>query len=140
MLRCEISLAHERLITYIVHRSNAVPDRAVCFLGRFLPKLGGAAKRRLFFFARRAVPIQRRFDLDHATSAAPPTRKAMARATGIVNAGKVPMTASEVDGQGRTATVDGSINQNGWFTVNINGANVDCKNINMPFVVPATGS
>jgi len=24
-----------------VHRSNAVADRAVCFLGRFLPKLGG---------------------------------------------------------------------------------------------------
>ncbi len=25
-----------------MHRSNAVIDRAVCFLGRFLPKLGGA--------------------------------------------------------------------------------------------------
>src|SRR5262245_40035542 len=30
------------MLTYFVHCSNAIPDRAVCFLGRFLPKLGGA--------------------------------------------------------------------------------------------------
>jgi hypothetical protein len=42
LLQCGISLEHERSDGYVVHRSNAVPDRAVCFLGRFLPKLGGA--------------------------------------------------------------------------------------------------
>jgi len=29
-------------MTYLLRRSDAVLDRAVCFLGRFLPKLGGA--------------------------------------------------------------------------------------------------
>jgi hypothetical protein len=33
---------------YLVHRSNAAPGRAVCFLGRFLPKLGGAASTAIF--------------------------------------------------------------------------------------------
>jgi hypothetical protein len=33
---------------YVVHRSNAAPGRAVCFLGRFLPKLGGAASAAFF--------------------------------------------------------------------------------------------
>ena len=49
MLHCEKSLARKRPISYIVHRSNAVPDRAVCFLGRFLPKLGGATSAANFF-------------------------------------------------------------------------------------------
>ena len=48
MLRCKISLACKRPIAYVVHRSNAVPDRAVCFLGRFLPKLGGATSVAIF--------------------------------------------------------------------------------------------
>jgi hypothetical protein len=51
MLHCEKSLACEQPIAYIVHRSNAVPDRAVCFLGRFLPKLGGAASAANFLSA-----------------------------------------------------------------------------------------
>ena len=33
---------------YLVHRSNAALGRAVCFLGRFLPKLGGAASTAIF--------------------------------------------------------------------------------------------
>jgi hypothetical protein len=41
MLQREKSLADKRSIAYIVHRSNAALGRAVCFLGRFLPKLGG---------------------------------------------------------------------------------------------------
>ena len=57
-------LAKGQHLSYIVHRSNAVLDRAVCFLGRFLPKLGGAASAANFFhaparaatfFARRAI-------------------------------------------------------------------------------------
>jgi hypothetical protein len=35
-----------------VHRSNTVTDRAVCFLGRFLPKLGGASAPPLFLSNR----------------------------------------------------------------------------------------
>jgi hypothetical protein len=31
------------LLTYFVRRSSAVPEPTVCFLGRFLPKLGGAS-------------------------------------------------------------------------------------------------
>ena len=64
MLRCKISLACKRPIAYVVHRSNAVPDRAVCFLGRFLPKLGGATSVAIFLRAAqpavrvRAVPAK----------------------------------------------------------------------------------
>jgi len=42
LLQCSILLEHERSDSYIVRRSNAVSHRDVCFLGRFLPKLGGA--------------------------------------------------------------------------------------------------
>ena len=42
-------------IPYIVHRSNAAPGRAVCFLGRFLPKLGGATSAAIFLPMRRRV-------------------------------------------------------------------------------------
>src|SRR5450631_1203439 len=52
MLHCGMSLVDERSSSYVVHRSNAAPGRAVCFLGRFLPKLGGAARRRHFFVRR----------------------------------------------------------------------------------------
>ena len=48
MLRCKKSLQPNDSAAYVVHRSNAAPGRAVCFLGRFLPKLGGAARRRHF--------------------------------------------------------------------------------------------
>jgi len=43
-----------------VHRSNAVADRAVCFLGRFLPKLGGTLGCRLFFPEPRSAAASRR--------------------------------------------------------------------------------
>jgi hypothetical protein len=36
---------------YLVRRSNAAPGRAVCFLGRFLPKLGGAASTATFLLS-----------------------------------------------------------------------------------------
>ena len=46
-----------------MRRSNAVIDRAVCFLGRFLPKLGGAASA-AFSFVHTAksgtLPLRRR--------------------------------------------------------------------------------
>jgi len=63
--------------------------------------------------------------------------KAVAKATGTVNAGKVQMTATEVGGQGRTATVDGTLNSSGWFVVNIAGPNVSCHGITIQFFVPS---
>jgi hypothetical protein len=62
--------------------------------------------------------------------------KAMAHATGSVAAGKVQLTATEVGGQNRTATVDGTLNPNGWFTVNVTGPNISCHGINIQFFVP----
>jgi hypothetical protein len=53
MLHCEESIAYERARTYVLHRSNAAPGRAVCFLGRFLPKLGGAACAAFFLWGVR---------------------------------------------------------------------------------------
>jgi hypothetical protein len=47
-LHCKMTLELDSSHCYVVHRSNAVIDRAVCFLGRFLPKLGGAFGCRLF--------------------------------------------------------------------------------------------
>ena len=66
--------------------------------------------------------------------------KAMAKATGTVNNGKVQMTANEIGGQGRTATVDGTVRPDGWFTVNVSGPNVKCQNINVPFYTAPSGS
>jgi hypothetical protein len=44
-----------------VRRSNAVLDRAVCFLGRFLPKLGGPTRVAIFLaIAPRAWPRRAR--------------------------------------------------------------------------------
>ena len=56
MVHCEKSLAHQRPIAYVVHRSNAALGRAVCFLGRFLPKLWRRHKRRHFFAREGAQP------------------------------------------------------------------------------------
>jgi hypothetical protein len=49
LVQCKKLLARYGGPGYIVHRSNAVTDRAVCFLGRFLPKLGGASAPPSFF-------------------------------------------------------------------------------------------
>ena len=54
--------------------------------------------------------------------------KAMAHATGTMGGGKFTMTAKEVGGQGRTATVDGTVAA-GWLVANIKGPSVDCKDI-----------
>ena len=52
--------------------------------------------------------------------------KSMAHATGTINptARTFAMQAHEVGGQGRSATIDGTVNQNGWLTANIRGQNV----------------
>jgi hypothetical protein len=45
-------------VAYVVHRTNAAPGRAVCFLGRFLPKLWRCRKAPPFF---RRIAQERRF-------------------------------------------------------------------------------
>ncbi len=50
------------------------------------------------------------------------------------------MTAVEVGGQGRTATVDGTLRTGGWLVANVNGPNITCQGINVPwFVAPPSG-
>ena len=48
--------------------------------------------------------------------------KAMAKATGTLNtsAKTFTMIATEVGGQGRTATVDGKLRSDGWLIANVN--------------------
>ena len=66
----------------------------------------------------------------------------LARASGRVNTqtNTFQMTAREVGGRGRTATIDGTVNPStGWLTANIRGANVTCLGINVPWFRPYTG-
>ena len=70
--------------------------------------------------------------------------QSMARATGTVNMANrtFSMNAVEVGGQGRTATVTGTVRQDGWLVANINGPNVACTGVNIPWSVapPAGGN
>jgi hypothetical protein len=63
MLHREESVAYKRVNAYLLHRSNAALGRAVCFLGRFLPKLGGAACAAIFLSDH---SVQKRFPGGHA--------------------------------------------------------------------------
>ena len=65
--------------------------------------------------------------------------QSVARANGTVNTqtGTFQMTATEVGGQGRTATINGTVNTNdGSLTANIQGPNVSCRGITVPWFVP----
>lgn len=64
--------------------------------------------------------------------------KAMAQASGAVNmqARTFQMTAKEVGGQGRTATITGAVRQDGWLVANIKGPKIDCQGINVPWFSP----
>jgi hypothetical protein len=65
----------------------------------------------------------------------------IAKATGTMNmqTRTFQMTAQEVGGQGRTATVEGTIRQDGWLFANIKGPDVSCQSIAVPwFVLPAS--
>jgi hypothetical protein len=66
----------------------------------------------------------------------------MAKATGTYSAqtGKFQMTAKEVGGQGRTATIQGTADSNlGWLTADIQGPNVKCQGVKVPWFVPYRG-
>ena len=64
--------------------------------------------------------------------------QSMARAAGTYNAQAktFQMTAKEEGGQGRTATISGTIRQDGWLVANISGPNVTCNGINVPWYTP----
>lgn len=65
--------------------------------------------------------------------------KSMAHATGTMNptARTFEMTAKEVGGQGRTATINGSVRSDGWLLANIKGPNVNCQNVAVQWFVPS---
>lgn len=68
--------------------------------------------------------------------------KSMAHATGTVNATAktFEMTAKEVGGEGRTATITGSIKSDGYLVANIKGPSVDCKNVTVQWFAPYQGA
>jgi hypothetical protein len=69
--------------------------------------------------------------------------RTMARATGRVDRQNhtVTMTAVEMGGQNRTATIDGKVEENGTIIANINGPNVTCRSVTIrTYRVPADGN
>lgn len=67
--------------------------------------------------------------------------KAMARVTGTVDSdNKFTMTAQEVGGQARSATVSGMVRKDGWLVANVKGPNVDCQGITVPWLSSATAA
>jgi hypothetical protein len=66
----------------------------------------------------------------------------MAKATGTYNArsGTFQMTARELAGRGRTATIRGTVDSDtGWLTASIQGADVKCQGVKVPWFVPYRG-
>jgi hypothetical protein len=69
--------------------------------------------------------------------------KSMAHVTGSVNAqtGAFELTAHQVNGQGRTATATGKVNAStGWMTASVQGQDVKCQSINVPWFTPPSSS
>ena len=69
--------------------------------------------------------------------------KSVAHAKGTLNptARTFVMQAHEVGGQGRSATIDGTVGQNGWLKASIRGPNVNCTGVDVPwFTPPPSGS
>ena len=60
----------------------------------------------------------------------------MAKAQGNIKDGQVHMTANEVGGQGRTATLTGTIDSKGWLVLNFTTPNAKCEGVNVPFYAP----
>jgi hypothetical protein len=59
--------------------------------------------------------------------------KSMAHVTGTIGPDRTfKLTAREVGGQRRTATVTGDAKNDGWLLINILGPKVDCKDIKVP--------
>jgi hypothetical protein len=68
--------------------------------------------------------------------------KSMAHASGTLNptAKTFQMTAKEVGGAGRTATITGSVRPDGWLVANIKGPNVNCQNVAVQWFAPYVGA
>jgi hypothetical protein len=65
--------------------------------------------------------------------------QSMAKVTGSINpsTGKFQMTANEVGGQGRTATITGDVDRDsGWMTASVQGQGVQCQSIKVPWFTP----
>jgi hypothetical protein len=60
----------------------------------------------------------------------------MAKAQGSIKDGQVQMTATEVGGQGRTATLTGTVDAKGWLVLNFTTPNAKCEGVNVPFYAP----
>jgi hypothetical protein len=68
--------------------------------------------------------------------------ESLAQAVGNIDiaSGAFKMTAKELGGQGRTATIDGTVSpSNGSLTANIHGENVNCQHVQVPWVSPPQG-
>jgi hypothetical protein len=64
--------------------------------------------------------------------------KAMASVTGSVAPSRAfTMTAKEVGGQGRTATITGQVRADGWLVASIKGPKIECNGITVPWYNPA---
>jgi hypothetical protein len=65
--------------------------------------------------------------------------QSLARATGTLNrrSGTFEMTAHEVGGQDRTVTVTGTVSPtSGWLTADVQGQDVSCRGIKVPWFTP----
>jgi hypothetical protein len=65
--------------------------------------------------------------------------ESLARATGTLNrrAGTFEMTAHEVGGQDRTVAVTGTVSPtSGWLTADVQGQDVSCRGIKVPWFTP----
>ncbi|HEY2618989.1 MAG TPA: hypothetical protein VGI78_16735 [Acetobacteraceae bacterium] len=67
--------------------------------------------------------------------------KSMAHVTGTMGADRnFKMTATEVTGGSKTATITGQAASDGWLTAEINGPGVACKGVKIPIYKPASGN
>jgi hypothetical protein len=66
----------------------------------------------------------------------------MAHAEGSVNmqARTFQMSAKEEGGQNRTATISGTVRNDGYLVANIQGPNVNCQGITVPWYKPSSGN
>ena len=67
--------------------------------------------------------------------------QSMAHATGSISANRsFTMTAVEVGGEARTATITGQAGTDGWLTAAINGTGVACTGVRIPIYKPSSGN
>ncbi len=66
--------------------------------------------------------------------------QSLAHASGRLNAQSrtFQMTAQEVGGQRRTATINGTLRQDGYLIANVSGPTISCQGISVPWFVPPT--